>query len=525
MCIYEKIGLAVRFGKHSIESSLITAGWERSEMMKRALVLISMVGLGFLFAWGASDDTSLQKAELESLKTELHQLKPNIEKAENEKSALKVKIALAEQDCNKLHEQVDELTDSRDKLQRQVEEFTFSREQSQQQLAEIIEVRDKFKKRITELVGSRDKLQEQLAELTTSRNQLRRQADELTRSRDAAVTKAQIAQERVEILLALVDSETKGIRGLQNQDEVIVTNQSKEDTQPPIIKVSDNPDVLTNISWPPVVGSQVVERPSCHSFNTTRPQILPGQTSTLSWQVSDAQSIRIEPGIGKISALGSRAVKPAATTTYTLIATNKAGERRITCRVEVGEKPAIRSQTIKRPAVLTKIIEPAVISSEVSEPPVVSSNLDGRPICHSFNTTRPRIMPGQTSTLSWQISDAQSIRIEPGIGVVSALGSRAVKPSATTTYTLIAANETGQSRISCRVEISDRITIFSSDAVHPQMLLEKYKVSEDREILSGQKPQAGDLKDTLGKFIGYRARKDEKGKFVFIPVYENKLEK
>lgn len=372
--------------------------------MKRALVFITMVGLGFLLSWAVSVDSSQQQAELESVKTELQQLKPDIEKTESERSALEVKIALAEQDRKKLQEKVKELTGSRDELQKQVEEFTFSREQSRQQLTEIIEVRDKFKKQVAELTGSRDKLQEQLTELTTSRNQLSRQVNELTRSRNAAVTKAQIAQERVEILLAPVDAETKGFRELQNQDVLTVTNQAKEDTQPPMIEVSENPDVLTDISWPPVIPSQIVERPACHSFNTSR----------------------------------------------------------------------------------------------------------------------PRIMPGQTSTLSWQVSNAQSIRIEPGIGSVSALGSRAVNPSTTTTYTLIAANKAGESRKTCRVEISERITIFSSDSIHPRILLEEYKASDDSKVLSEQKPQVSDPDTTLGKFLGYRARQDETGKFVFIPVYENK---
>jgi prefoldin subunit 5 len=525
--------------------------------MKRALVLISMVGLGFLFAWGASEDTSQQKAELESLKTELQQLKPNIEKAENEKSALEVEIAVEQQNREQLQKEVDELTSSRVKLQKQVEKLTFTCEQSRQQLEEIVEVRDKLKQRITELTGSRDELKQQLTELTTSRNQLERQVDELSRSREAAAVRAQTAQDRVDILLALVDAETEGIGELQQQNEITITNQAKEDMQPPIIEVSEDPNVLTAISWPPVVSGQAGERPICHSFSTSRPQIMPSQTSILSWQVSDADRIRIEPDIGRVSALGSRAVKPAATTTYTLIATNQAGESRITCRVEVDKQLAVRIKTIEQPVVPAEAIkpelpvvssaisEPKVVSNEVIKPPVVSSaisepkvesnkivepviindKVDGRPICHSFNTTRPRIMPGQTSTLSWQVSNAESIRIEPGIGRVSALGSRAVKPAATTTYTLIAGNKAGLSRMSCRVEISERITIFSTDSIHPQVLLEEYKASDDSKVLPGQKPPVSDPNSTLGKFLGYRARKDETGKFIFIPVYENKLEK
>jgi len=522
--------------------------------MKRALVLISMVGLGFLFAWGASEDTSQQKAELESLKTELQQLKPNIEKAENEKSALEVEIAVEQQYREQLQQKIDQLTSSRQTLQKQVEKLTFTCEQSRQQLEEIVEVRDKLKLRNTELTGSCDELQQQLTELTALRNQLERQVDELTRSRDAAAARAQTAQDRVDILLALVDAETKGISELQQQNEIAVTDQAKEDTQPPAVKVSEDPNVLTAINWPPDVSSQAGERPVCHSFSTSYPQIMPGQTSTLSWQVSDADRIRIEPDIGRVSALGSRAVKPAATTTYTLIAMNEAGESRMTCRVEVDKQLAVRIKTIEQPAVSAEAIEPElpvvssdiseskVVSNEVIEPPVVSSDVnepkgvsyeviepviisdkaDGRPTCHSFSTTRPRILPGQTSTLSWQVSNAESIRIEPGIGAVSALGSRAVKPAATTTYTLIAGNKAGLSRMSCRVEISERITIFSTDSIRPQVLLEEYKASDDSKVLPGQKSQVGESKTTLGKFLGYRARRDETGKFIFIPVFEKK---
>lgn len=373
--------------------------------MKRTLVLIAMVGLGYLFAWGASEDTSQQQAELENLKTELQQLKPNIEKAENEKSALEVEIAVEQQNREQLQQKIDELTSARVNLQKQVEKLTFTCEQSRQQLEEILKVRDNLKQRITILTESRDELQQQLAMLTTSRNQLKRQVYELSRSRDAAVAKAQAAQDRVDILLAMIDAKGKGTDKPQ-QNEIKTTVQAKEQTQPTVIKVSEDPNVLTAINWPPAVSKMI----------------------------------------------------------------------------------------------------------------------GGRPICHSFGTSHPQIMPGQTSILSWQVSNAQSIRIEPGIGRVSALGSRAVKPGATTTYTLVAGNNEGQSRLSCRVEVNERITVFSNDSIHPQVLLEQDKTSDDSEVLPGQKPQASDPNSTLGKFLGYRARQDESGKFIFVPIFEKKQE-
>ena len=617
--------------------------------MKRVLVFILVAGLGFLLAWALSEDTSQQKDELESVKTELQQLKPDIEKTESERDALKVQIAVDQRDRRQLQEQVNELTRSRDQLQEQVEEFSFSRDQSRQQLAEIIDARDKLKQQVVELSGSRDKLQQQLTELTASHNQLSKQVEKLVESRDEAVAKEQTAQKRIEVLVAMLDSEAQEFGG--RQADLTVTKQAQEDEQPPMVEIVDYPAASTEVSRPAVIHGNLGEEPTCHSFNTTRPQIMPGQTSTLSWQVSNADRIRIEPGIGAVSALGSRAVNPSTTTTYTLIAANKAGESRITCKVEVGEQPTLRSQVIQQPAVLmevvkpvvgNEVIEPVIVSSEVSEPPVVSSEviepfiisseagerptcqnfntirpqiLQGqtstlswqvsnadririepeigqvsslgsrvvkpstgttytliatnkagesritcrievgdsptiqkqeseqpavlteviepsvissqaveRPTCHSFNTSRPRIMPGQSSILSWQVSNADRIRIEPGIGAVSALGSRAVNPSTTTTYTLIAENKAGQSRLSCRIEINERINIFSTDAIHHRILLEEDSASGDRKVLPGQKPPVSDPNATLGKFIGYRARKDESGKFIFIPVYENKQE-
>ncbi|MHC4539820.1 MAG: hypothetical protein ACYS74_08570 [Planctomycetota bacterium] len=63
------------------------------------------------------------------------------------------------------------------------------------------------------------------------------------------------------------------------------------------------------------------------------------------------------------------------------------------------------------------------------------------------------MQPGQSSTLSWWISNADRVRIEPDVGPVGTLGSRTVAPLKTTTYTLIAANEAGESRVTRRIEV------------------------------------------------------------------------
>jgi FtsP/CotA-like multicopper oxidase with cupredoxin domain len=76
-----------------------------------------------------------------------------------------------------------------------------------------------------------------------------------------------------------------------------------------------------------------------------------------------------------------------------------------------------------------------------------------RPTIHSFNTARVKISKGQSATLSWHVSHSDRIRIEPDIGSVSALGSKNIKPSKTTTYTLTATNRGGETVETCKVEV------------------------------------------------------------------------
>jgi hypothetical protein len=58
------------------------------------------------------------------------------------------------------------------------------------------------------------------------------------------------------------------------------------------------------------------------TLSATPTVILPGQSATLSWNVTGtASSVSIDQGIGAVTTSGSGSVTPAATTTYTLSAT------------------------------------------------------------------------------------------------------------------------------------------------------------------------------------------------------------
>jgi hypothetical protein len=61
----------------------------------------------------------------------------------------------------------------------------------------------------------------------------------------------------------------------------------------------------------------------------------PDWYATLRWEVSNAYSLTIEPGIGVVATRGTRRVEPAATTTYTLTATGPGGATTRTVTVTV----------------------------------------------------------------------------------------------------------------------------------------------------------------------------------------------
>lgn len=64
--------------------------------------------------------------------------------------------------------------------------------------------------------------------------------------------------------------------------------------------------------------------------------ISPGQSSTLSWQTTDATTVTIDNGIGTVAASGSQSVTPTASTTYNLSATGPDGTVSASATVTVG---------------------------------------------------------------------------------------------------------------------------------------------------------------------------------------------
>ncbi|MEK7996116.1 MAG: hypothetical protein AAB403_20145, partial [Planctomycetota bacterium] len=185
-----------------------------------------------------------------------------------------------------------------------------ARDQLQQQLADAQTRTKELPGQLSQMKSQRDAAQQQADQLTALRSLLRQELDTMAKSRDAAAAEAQKAQEQVAELTTQLQAQTEKISELQEQ--LAAANAGAEAS-----------------------GIQAIESPAIHSFATARPRINAGQSSALSWRVSNANRVRIEPDIGAVDALGSRTVTPSKTTTYTLIATNQAGESRVTRRIEV----------------------------------------------------------------------------------------------------------------------------------------------------------------------------------------------
>ena len=78
--------------------------------------------------------------------------------------------------------------------------------------------------------------------------------------------------------------------------------------------------------------------PIINSFSALPSTITEGDSSTLSWSVSDATSVTIDQSIGSVALISNTTVSPTTTATYTLTATNTAGS--VTAMTTVTVNPA-----------------------------------------------------------------------------------------------------------------------------------------------------------------------------------------
>ena len=153
------------------------------------------------------------------------------------------------------------------------------------------------------------------------------------------------------------------------------------------------------------------------------PSVVAGAFSTLTWRSAHADTVTIDPGVGRVDANGSMVVFPSATTTYTVTAQGLGGT----------------------------VTQTTTINVRVPEPEI------------AFVVDRPTIAPGTSATLSWNTNHADTCTLAPDFGSVGPNGTAQVMPPRTTEYVLTAAGPGGTTtaRVTIAVIADIAVTIIS----------------------------------------------------------------
>jgi uncharacterized repeat protein (TIGR01451 family) len=187
----------------------------------------------------------------------------------------------------------------------------------------------------------------------------------------------------------------------------------------------------------------------CKSFAATPSALgVGGGSVVLNWEVINATSVAIDNGVGAVGLTGpSSAIVVTASKTFTLTAIGEDGVS-VDCPAPVA------------------VANPGVFTCE--------GNV-------SFSASDSSITRGQSSTLNWDVTDADSVSIS-GISATTFNGSQLVSPSSDTTYTL-SATKSGFEPISCPVSIDVSTGGGGGGSSSPRCELE---ISAER-ITSGDK--------------------------------------
>jgi peptidoglycan-associated lipoprotein len=105
------------------------------------------------------------------------------------------------------------------------------------------------------------------------------------------------------------------------------------------------------------------EAPTVAAFAAEPSSIERGQSSTLSWTVTNASGISIDNAIGTVQATGSRRVFPGSSTTYTLTATGPGGTKAATATVNVTEPPPPPPAPVAAKPTLEQMLSGSVVDA------------------------------------------------------------------------------------------------------------------------------------------------------------------
>jgi RHS repeat-associated protein len=230
------------------------------------------------------------------------------------------------------------------------------------------------------------------------------------------------------------------------------------------------------------------------SFSADPQTITLGESSTLFWNVIDADTISIDPGIGSVDPNGSYEDSPTETTTYTLTAVGPGGTT--TESVTVSVNIPLPTVSISADPEAISLGESSTLTWNsthadtcVTEPGIGSVDVNGsisisptETTTYTITVTGPGgtasadvtitvtdpnapptvimtpasavISQGESITLTWNSERAQSVFIDNGIGSVSVNGSTTVSPDHTTTYTLTVTGGTGSNSAQAKIQVT-----------------------------------------------------------------------
>src|SRR6476659_3643237 len=237
--------------------------------------------------------------------------------------------------------------------------------------------------------------------------------------------------------------------------------------------------------------------------------IVQGQSTTLSWQVTNGATFSISPAVGSgtLPMSGSATVSPGQTTTFVATATDANGKA-ATSSITVTVVPAGSAPTMSlsvSPGVVAAgqnttltctstnatsvAITPSVLGDDVTSVALSGSTTIVPTATTTYTATATgaggvtasssatinilgvtlvasptKIGPGQTASLTWTSANAISVSIDQGIGVVSSSGSLNVSPAATTIYTITATNGAATATATATVNAPLAVTLKASPA-------------------------------------------------------------
>lgn len=205
------------------------------------------------------------------------------------------------------------------------------------------------------------------------------------------------------------------------------------------------------------------------SFDASPTSIRSGESAVLNWHVSGASNVTIEPDIGTVEPSGTLNVSPSATTSYKLTASNGEKEDVAYCTVTVEENPLPpeKNMTSEEENTLPSAGDQSAQEEEPTSEDLTSEDSTSKdlPSIVSFNADNDAIEKGESSNLTWSVSDATEVSIDPEIGAVSLTGSQRVFPEETTTYKLTATNSAGSISATKVVYVEEPSTSTSPSVV------------------------------------------------------------